>query len=491
MLVRNAVSGLVLSFIAACGQTPKDDRVGTPGVGTGTEPSNTSVTTAPASSATGTLISTTGTSAPSGGTATSSAVSSTTETSNGSPSVAPQDTSGTSSGASSGAFSSRSDSTTSAAQGPQLMPQGFCYFPTKYAQADVVAAYEDWKATVVTSDGAVNPETGASEGLLRVRKPNSGSIIGSTVSEGQGYGMLLAVYLDDQAVFDALWRYTKLHFNENGLMHWEIHPNGMEVIGQGAASDGDEDMAWALIMAARKWGGQGSLDATYEAEATALINAMWEHEVDHGRGAMLKPGDGWGDDDITNISYFAPAYYKVFGQFVGKEADWNKVVDSSYRIIEASLNQQSGNQDNGLVPAWCDSNGTPKSVNGLPTHFQNDSTRTPFRVAQDYCYFGEPRAKTYMDKITSFYVGVGVANIVDGYDLNGARHPEHWDGSSLPASFVGPAAVGALYSADNLDFVDEAYAALATLKLEAGTIYYQKSWTALSLLMLAGGFTEL
>src|SRR5690606_33905590 len=120
-------------------------------------------------------------------------------------------------------------------------------------------------------EGAVNPQSGSSEGLLRVRKPNSGSIIDSTVSEGQGYGMLLAVYMDDQEVFDSLWRYTKLHFNENGLMHWEIHPNGMEVIGQGAASDGDGDMAWAVIMAAGKWGGQGSLDASYESEATSLI----------------------------------------------------------------------------------------------------------------------------------------------------------------------------------------------------------------------------
>ncbi len=364
------------------------------------------------------------------------------------------------------------------------MPGGNCYFPTQYSAQDVKAAYNDWKTTVVTDSGA--------GGYLRVRKPDSGSIIDSTVSEGIGYGMLLAVYMDDAPVFDGLWKYAKLHFNANGLMDWEIHPDGTQVIGPGAATDGDEDMAWALVMAARKWGGSGTLDDTYANEATALINAIWEHEVDHSRGEMLKPGDTWGDTDITNISYFAPAYYRVFGKFVGKESDWNKVVESSYRIIEASLSAERGNTSNGLVPAWCNSAGVPtEAYEGAPLHFQNDSTRTPFRVGQDYCYFGEPRARAYMQKITSFYLGVGVANIVDGYDLDGTPHPEHSDGTSLPASFVGPAAVGALYSSDNLPFVDEAYAALATLGLEAGTIYYQKSWTALSLLMLNGTFVEL
>ena len=235
-----------------------------------------------------------------------------------------------------------------------------------------------------------------------------------------------------------------------------------------------------------------TLDDTYANEATALINAIWEHEIDHSRGEMVKAGDAWGDVDITNPSYYAPAYYRVFGKFVGKESDWNKVVDSSYRIIEASLSAERGNATNGLVPAWCNSQGVPtEAYGGAPLHFQNDSTRTPFRVGQDYCYFGEPRAKAYMEKITSFYLQVGVSNIVDGYNLDGSPHPEHSDGTSLPASFVGPAAVGAMYNADNLAFVDEAYSALATLKLDAGTIYYQKSWTALSLLMLNGGFIEL
>jgi hypothetical protein len=206
---------------------------------------------------------------------------------------------------------------------------------------------------------------------------------------------------------------------------------------------------------------------------------------------MLKPGDQWGNVDVTNPSYFAPAYYRVFGQVTGKTDDWNKVITGNYDILEKSLNATSGNANNGLVPAWCNSSGTPvEAFSGAPKYFQNDSTRTPFRVGQDYCYFGEPRAKSYLDKITSFYLGVGVGKIVDGYNLDGTPHPDRAVSGLQAASFVGPAGVGAMSDAKYQAFLDEAYVAVATLKLGAGTIYYQKSWTALSLLMMTGNFVD-
>ena len=46
------------------------------------------------------------------------------------------------------------------------------------------------------------------------------------MSEGIGYGMLAAVYMDDQPTFDALWAYGKSHFNTKGLMSWHITAGG-------------------------------------------------------------------------------------------------------------------------------------------------------------------------------------------------------------------------------------------------------------------------
>lgn len=367
---------------------------------------------------------------------------------------------------------------------PQNFKGAYCVLPTSTDNQKVRTAYQQWKDATITSDGA--------GGFLRVKKPDSGTVIGSTVSEGIGYGMILAVYMNDQSLFDGLWKYEQLHLGGNGLMDWEIGPEGKPTSGgTGAASDGDEDMAWALVMADKQWGGKGSLSDTYLNHAKKVIELIWTFEIDQTRNFMLKPGDTWGNVDVWNPSYFAPAYYRVFGQVTGKTAEWNKVISGNYDILEKSLNASSGNASNGLVPAWCNSSGTPvEAFSGAPKYFQNDSTRTPFRVGQDYCYFGEPRAKSYLDKITSFYVGVGVAKIVDGYDLNGTPHPDKATGGKQAASFVGPAGVGAMSDAKYQAFLDEAYAAVATLNLTAGTIYYQKSWTALSLLMLTGNFVD-
>jgi endo-1,4-beta-D-glucanase Y len=367
---------------------------------------------------------------------------------------------------------------------PQNVRSERCIYPRDADPARAKEAYQAWYDATVTADGA--------GGFLRIKKPDSGSVIGSTVSEGIGYGMILAVTMGDQDLFDNLWKYEQSHLNDHGLMDWEIGPdNQVTSGGPGAATDGDEDMAWALVMADRQWGGSGSLDDGYLDHARTLIDLILEYEVDVTRGYMLKAGDQWGDVDVTNISYFAPAYYRVFGQVSGKADEWNQVIAGNYDILERSLNASSGNQDNGLVPAWCNSAGEPvEAFSGAPTHFQNDSTRTPFRVGQDYCYFGEPRAKAYLSKISSFYAGIGVSAIVDGYELDGTPRPERATGGAQAASFVGPAGVGAMSDATYQTFVDDAYAAVATLELDAGTIYYQKCWTALSLLMMTGNLVD-
>ena len=56
-----------------------------------------------------------------------------------------------------------------------------------------------------------------------------------------------------------------------------------------------------------------------------------------------------------------------------------------------------------------------------PFHYQYDSCRTPFRIALDWCWFGEQRARDYLAKTSSFFSGIGAANIVDGYELNGNK----------------------------------------------------------------------
>jgi endo-1,4-beta-D-glucanase Y len=358
-----------------------------------------------------------------------------------------------------------------------------CTYPTNANPADVVKAYERFKTEIVTSDGA--------RGFLRVKRPNSpGAEVNSTVSEGIAYGMIIAVAMGDQPLFDGLWKYSQEFLNENGLMHWYINPAGTAPISTGGATDSDEDMAWALVMADRQWGGKGSLDKDYIEYAKTQIQAIWDHEIDHGQGDFLKPGDTW-SETVFNPSYFAPNQYRIFGQVTGKVAEWNRVIDRGYEMLNKCLNAENKNQDNGLAPAWCDLNGKPTGTNSA-YNYQYDSARIPFRIGQDYCYNGEPRAQAYLAKVSNFFSTVGAANIVDGYALDGTPEPDSASDPNGPQSavFVGTAAVGAMHDAKFQPFIDEAYALVATGELLARSRYYNLSWTTLTLLMLTGNLNE-
>ena len=101
---------------------------------------------------------------------------------------------------------------------PQSRQYANCTYPT-FDNAAVQAAYQTWKTTMVTSTGAL--------GYRRVQRPASEPTLPlHTVSEGIGYGMILAVYMNDQSLFDDLWRYEQQLLDADGLMNWDVDQIG-------------------------------------------------------------------------------------------------------------------------------------------------------------------------------------------------------------------------------------------------------------------------
>jgi len=367
---------------------------------------------------------------------------------------------------------------------PQNRQSVHCTYPSGYDNADVRAAYDQWKKDTVTPSGA--------NGFMRVQRPNDQGLAAlSTVSEGIGYGMLIAAYMNDQALFDNLWKYERHWVDGAGLMNWYIlaDGSGLGPNGSGGATDADEDMAFALVMADRQWGGQGSLDKPYRQYAVDQIRSIWRGEIQDSK--LPKPGE-WGGWNTVNISYFAPAYYRVFATLDPSDA-WKDVVTTVYDTIDFAVNTANGNQNNGLVPAWCDdSHGSPCkpiSIN-IPndTGYQYDSCRTPFRIGIDWCWNAEPRAQKYVALTSAFFSAAGVQNIADTYSLDGAPRPQHPGGHS--AAFIGPAGVGAMSSPTYSQFLNDAYAGVATRTYLAGGTYYEESWTVMSLLMMTASFLD-
>jgi hypothetical protein len=366
-----------------------------------------------------------------------------------------------------------------------LRVEGCCY-PVQADPADARKAYQAWRSEIVTRDGA--------RGYLRARRPDTpDGVPNSTVSEGIAYGMIIAVMLDDQPLFDDFYRYALCFENKSGLMDWYIAPDGESRIGVGGATDSDEDIAWALVMAHRQWGGSGALGDSYLALAKRQIERVWQCEVDHGSYAdMLLPGDDWRGRDVFNPSYFAPQQYRVFAEVSGNSG-WLRVIDRGYQIVNLSLNAGQGNAANGLVPAWCDAAGAPvEAFPGAMMNYQYDSARLPFRLGQDWAESHDPRARAYLARTSAFFANVGADAIVDGYALNGEPAPDPRAAKPNPGSavFVGSAAVGAMHDPRYQAFIDAAYARVRSGTLLARSRYYNHSWTVLSLLMLTGNLSD-
>lgn len=367
----------------------------------------------------------------------------------------------------------------------QRLP-GMCY-PRQADAKDAHIAYLRFHQEIVTGEGAC--------GFLRTRRPDTpDGVPNSTVSEGIAYGMIIAVMVGEQPLFDAFWQYALCFSNPNGLMSWYIAPDGSRALGSGGATDSDEDMAWALVMAHRQWGGRGSLKETYLSYAERQIERVWRFEVDHADfDGMLLPGDEWRGRNVFNPSYFAPNQYRTFGAISGERAGFERVVDRGYEIVFNSLNDANQNRDNGLVPAWCDASGMPvEAFPGAMTNYQTDSARLPFRLGQDFAYNRDPRARQYLEKVSRFFSAIGADEIGDGYELSGkpAPDPRTVQPNHGSAVFVGSAAVGAQHDPQYQAFVDAAYARVRTGKLLARSRYYNHCWTVLSLLMLSGNLVE-
>jgi hypothetical protein len=170
------------------------------------------------------------------------------------------------------------------------------------------------------------------------------------------------------------------------------------------------------------------------------------------------------------------------------------VIDVGFAVIDRSLNARSGNRDNGLVPAWCTSDGNPvEAFPGAMQNYQYDSARLPFRMVQDWAWAREPRAHAYLGKVSRFFADIGAAQLVDGYTLDGrpAPDPRSPPGNPGSAVFVGCAAAGAMHDPAFASFIEAGYARVRTGQLLTRSRYYNHCWTVLSLLMLTGNLIEL
>ena len=120
-------------------------------------------------------------------------------------------------------------------------------------------------------------------------------------TEGMSYGMMMCVQMDKKDEFDRLWKWARTHMyltegRNQGYFAWSCQTNG-EKNSMGAAPDGEEFFAMALIFAGNRWGNSDGI-LNYHKEAADLLHTMISKGYDGSEGRAM-----FDKDNQYNIGY--------------------------------------------------------------------------------------------------------------------------------------------------------------------------------------------
>lgn len=284
-------------------------------------------------------------------------------------------------------------------------------------QALVTATWEGYKANYIyCGENCAN-----NVGL--VFDPNMGY---QAVSEGVGYGLLMAVMMNDQPTFDAIYdaAYNIMLDPATGLLHWRVDNQGI-ITGFTSATDAEVDIAAALIFAEKRVErGQWTQHTArpYGERAASLIDSIYTYEVADGR--YLTPGDAWEGEgqEILNLSYFAPAWFRLFDDFQNTDR-WTPVITYGYRSLFLTDGAALG-----LAPDWSTSSGeaafdycerTGRPLDACKYEMTYDAIRVPWRIALDCLWFNEFRACDWSRRSVEFLQSLPETSFARMYDMSG------------------------------------------------------------------------
>ncbi len=314
-----------------------------------------------------------------------------------------------------------------------------------------------------------------------------------TVSEGQGYGMIIVALLagedpDAQVIFDGLWRFARMHpsCNNPALMAWQVPPGNDD---PDSAFDGDADMAYGLILADAQWGSGGSIN--YASEARTTISAILKSTIGPTSQLPLL-GDWVGDDDkkyhefTPRPSDFMPSHFRAFARFTGEDR-WMAVVKHTQSLI-ASL-QENHSPETGLLPDFV-ADGKPARHDFLEgPHddcYSYNSARVPWRIGTDAVVNGDPVSLAQARKISAWAEAAASGDpkrIGQGYRLDGSPLK---DTDCFTTLFAAPFGVAAMAAPDQQAWLNAVYDSVRSQHED----YFEDSVNLLSLLVMTGNYWD-
>lgn len=366
--------------------------------------------------------------------------------------------------------------------------------PSHRTQAELDKAVRDayrlWKISYL--------KTGCGAGRSHV-DPGAGVPGGATaVSEGQGYGMLITALMagadpDAKRIFDSSYAFARDHPSAGSpdLMAWKQVAGCADLVpgATHSATDGDMDIAYALLLADRQWGSDGPIN--YRAAALRAIAALKERALSPQShipllGDWVSPSDpryGAG----ARSSDLMPDHMRAFAAASG-DAEWTRAADASYALI-ASL-QGKYSPQTGLLPDFVqDVGGAPAPAEPKYLEAESDgrygynACRTPWRLATDLLVSGDQRALAALRPINRWAraaTGGDPGRIVGGYQLDGAPASDTYE-----LAFAAPLGVGAMVDADNQAWLNALWDQVAGSSVKG---YYPDTLRLLSMIVMSGNW---
>jgi endo-1,4-beta-D-glucanase Y len=342
--------------------------------------------------------------------------------------------------------------------------------------AAVKKQYDSWKKAYLRSacGGYLVYATGDA--------PNKG-----TVSEAQGYGMnivpLMAGYdAGAKAEFDGLWKVVQAHRDSQGMMMWKIDGSSCKYADSGtpdAATDGDLDVGYGLILADKQWGG-------YTAAAKDWLAKFYAADV--APDGHLKCEDD-GPNTDTRPSDFMLDHLRAFAAY-DTAHDWDKVVTRTEAVIQSFTAKYSPTA-NLLSDFVVGANGS--SPKPAPANYQENqpdnivgynSVRVPWHMGTDALVYGSPVAKSVATKESNSYkakAGGDPAKIYPHTKLDGT--PSNTGDQCECAN--DPVGVAAMAAGDQA-WTDALWKYLATNPF--GDTYYGETIKMLVYIVMAGDY---
>jgi len=309
-------------------------------------------------------------------------------------------------------------------------------------------------------------------GYLRVHYTEGvGGQADGTASEGIGYGMLLAVYFNDQTTFNGLWNYKVLHSPNKGLMAWLVSSGGGN-IDTNSASDADADIAMALLLAHRRWGSTGAFN--YSSLATTEINKVASSDVD-GTDFHIFPGDYCAHNTPVNTypSYFTPAWYTEFGVQTGNVTFWANVATKAAGMLAAGCRNATG-----LATEQCSATGG--AVGGSDGY---NSARIPWRYSLDYSWNGTASSLSQINMDNVFFAGKATS-VGAVYNITGGNPTD----TTHNGMRIGPVGTSFMVTGKTADLT--AFYTEASSNFNDPTHFYNETLALLSLLDMSGNMPK-